>query len=33
MVQDLRNIMHGFSSRLEGLGRYRKKLNEAIGRT
>ena len=33
MVQDLRSIMHGFSSRFEGLGRYRKKLNEAIGRT
>ena len=33
MVQDLRSIMHGFSSRFEGLGGYRKKLNEAIGRT
>ena len=32
MVQDLRSIMHWFSSRLYGLGAYMKKLNEAIGR-
>jgi hypothetical protein len=31
MVQDLRNIMHWFSSRLSGPGPYRKKLDEAIG--
>ena len=32
MVQDLGSIMHRFSSRLHGLGPYRKKLNETIGR-
>ena len=32
MVQDLRSIMHWFSSRLYRLGSYMKKVNEAIGR-
>jgi putative resolvase len=31
MVQDLRTIVHCFSSRLHGLRHYRKKLNEAVG--
>jgi putative resolvase len=30
MVQDLRAITHGFSSRLYGLGNYRKALKEAL---
>jgi predicted site-specific integrase-resolvase len=30
MVQDLRTIVHCFSSRLYGLRNYRKKLDEAL---
>lgn len=32
MVQDLKTIVHCFSSRLDGLRNYRKKLNEALER-
>jgi len=30
LVQDLRTIVHGFSSRLDGLRNYRKQLDEAL---
>jgi predicted site-specific integrase-resolvase len=31
LTQDLLTILHGFSSRLDGLRNYRKTLKEALG--